>query len=122
MRKAGQGSKWIRKDKRLAIYLRDGMTCCYCGATFDEVSRSLTLDHVVAVELGGGDDSDNLVTCCLSCNSSKQDRPMRQWLAALRDKGVDTEQMAARVRTLTRRSLKSYRVMAKQILAGRVQS
>lgn len=27
------GSKWIRPEKRLAIYHRDGFACIYCGAT-----------------------------------------------------------------------------------------
>ena len=32
MRKTNQGSKWIRKSTRLAIYYRDGLCCVYCGA------------------------------------------------------------------------------------------
>jgi len=114
------GSKWIRKDKRLAIYLRDGFACTYCGC--DVLSGSschstgngamATLDHVVAVELGGSNDESNLVTSCLSCNSSKQDKSLREFLAGLTDaKGV-----AKRVRNRTRRSLRKYRRAAKMSL------
>ena len=40
-----QGSSWIRRDKRVAIYLRDGNACIYCGAGTEEL-KYLTLDHL----------------------------------------------------------------------------
>lgn len=70
------GSKWIRPEKRLAIYIRDGWDCVYCRTVFP-LGRDLTLDHIVPRSLGGGNDAANLVTCCLSCNSSRQDAPLR---------------------------------------------
>ena len=45
---AENGGKWIRPDKRLALYLRDGMACCWCGASVEE-GEHLTLDHVIPV-------------------------------------------------------------------------
>lgn len=65
-----QGMNWIRKEKRLAIYLRDGMACCYCGASVEEGTQ-LTLDHLRCHVNGGGNDTTNLVTACFRCNSAK---------------------------------------------------
>lgn len=39
MKKRTQGMNWIRKDKRLAIYMRDGMACVYCGLTLDHLKK-----------------------------------------------------------------------------------
>jgi 5-methylcytosine-specific restriction endonuclease McrA len=119
-RKRNQGSNWIRREKRLAIYLRDGLCCVYCAEEFEVSAQGLTLDHVVPCELGGNNSEGNLVTCCLSCNSSKQAKTTREWFQALRDKGVNTDKIGARIRRLTRRSLKSYKTAAKQVLRDRV--
>lgn len=71
----GQGMNWIRPVKRLAIYLRDGLACCYCGATIEDGAR-LTLDHLRPHKSGGSNEATNLVTCCHRCNSS---RGARSW-------------------------------------------
>jgi len=52
-----------------ALYARDGRACIYCGGT-----KSLCIDHMYPVQLGGTDDSDNLGVACKSCNSGKQGR------------------------------------------------
>jgi 5-methylcytosine-specific restriction endonuclease McrA len=103
-RTRNQGSKWIRPAKRLAIYNRDGFCCAYCGAKAEE-GIMLTLDHVVACELGGSNHETNLVTACLSCNSSKQDSTTRGWFEILRDRGIDTSKVGPRIRRLTAKPL-----------------
>ena len=70
------GSKWIRPEKRMAIYIRDGFDCVYCRGVFP-LGTDLTLDHITPRSLGGSTDASNLVTCCLSCNSSRQDAELR---------------------------------------------
>ena len=115
-RTRNQGSKWIREDKRLALYARDGFACAYCCASIEDGAR-LTLDHLLACELGGSNEETNLVTCCLSCNSRKQDLTMRRWFAALRDRGVDTDKIGSRIRHLTARKLD--RKLGKALLAAR---
>jgi len=40
-----QGMNWIRREKRVAIYLRDGCACAYCGATLEDGTQ-LTLDYL----------------------------------------------------------------------------
>ena len=69
----GQGMNWIGKPRRLAIYLRDGLACCYCERGVEDGVK-LTLDHVVPRCCGGSNDSDNLVTSCHSCNSRRRNR------------------------------------------------
>ena len=101
------GSKWIRKDLRLAIYLRDGLVCAYCGRDLAGAPPAdVTLDHLIP----GHEDhrATNLVTACRSCNSSRQDTPLTAWVGATR---------ARKVRAMARRSVKRHRAVAKTILA-----
>lgn len=76
-------SQWITREKRLAIYMRDNFTCCYCGRSLkNEDPNLVTLDHLVprnkkVAHGGGGNEATNVVTSCKSCNSSRQDKP---WL------------------------------------------
>lgn len=82
MSKEWHGSKWIRKDKRLAIYLRDGLACCWCGAGVEE-GVCLTLDHIAPRSQGGTNDVSNLITACKPCNSRRQDRSVVQYAFAV---------------------------------------
>lgn len=59
----------VTKRLRFEILTRDGNTCRYCGAQAPDVK--LTIDHVIPVALGGGDESSNLVTACKDCNAGK---------------------------------------------------
>jgi 5-methylcytosine-specific restriction endonuclease McrA len=105
-RTRNQGMNWIRLTTRLAIYSRDGFACAYCAEGAESgVGRGLTLDHVVPCELGGSNQPSNLVTACLSCNSAKQDVTTRAWFARLRDRGVDTGVIGARIRRQTARKI-----------------
>ncbi len=109
-------SSWIRREKRVAIYLRDGMCCVYCGRSAPDHGVLLTLDHILARELGGSNEHTNLVTACFSCNSKKQDATTREWFATLRDVGVDTDKLGAKIRRHVARPLAPYFAEAKQLL------
>jgi hypothetical protein len=63
----------VSRRLRFEILRRDGMTCRYCGAKAPDVV--LTVDHVIPVTLGGGDEPNNLVTACADCNSGKSSVP-----------------------------------------------
>ena len=80
--KRTQGMNWIRKEKRLAIYLRDGLACCYCGQSIEDGAR-LTLDHLTPYSKGGGNDATNLVTSCLICNSKRGNRSVKAFAAGV---------------------------------------
>ena len=79
----GPLGRWIRVEKRYAIYMRDGFACGYCKRDLSQVSRVIErqLDHIDATILGltkGGqairnNGQSNLVTACATCNASKAD-------------------------------------------------
>ncbi|WP_231402806.1 HNH endonuclease [Hymenobacter guriensis] len=73
---------WISQHKRLAIYLRDGLACAYCGAGV-EAGTKFTLDHLMPYSLGGSNKETNLVTCCLSCNSARGNRDVKAFVTAV---------------------------------------
>lgn len=77
-KRKNQGMNWIRQEKRLAIYIRDGLACAYCGATIEQTK--LTLDHLIPYSEGGSNDQTNLVTCCNSCNSRKGTQDWRNFI------------------------------------------
>lgn len=59
----------VSKRTRFEVLRRDNNACRYCGQMAPDVK--LTIDHVVPVALGGGDDPTNLVTACVDCNAGK---------------------------------------------------
>lgn len=115
----GGGAKWIRREKRLAIYLRDGLACCYCGASVEDGAQ-LTLDHVVCRSHGGTHEAANLVTACLRCNSSRADRTVAHFaraVAAYLNHGVRATDILAHIRACRRRRIDV--VAAKALIAAR---
>lgn len=63
----------VSRRLRFEILRRDNHACRYCGATAPDAR--LTVDHVVPVTLGGGDDPTNLVAACMDCNGGKSSVP-----------------------------------------------
>jgi 5-methylcytosine-specific restriction endonuclease McrA len=51
--------------------------CAYCSTGLNK--KTVTEDHVIPLSKGGNDDIDNIVPCCYSCNSSKNDRTPEEW-------------------------------------------
>lgn len=101
----------IRKDLRLAIYLRDDFRCLYCLADLRNVDPSgISLDHIVTQSDGGGNSPDNLVTACRKCNCTRQDKPISRFA------GIEARK---HIRRNLRRSIAKYRTMAKAIIAGK---
>jgi len=100
------GAKWIRREKRLAIYIRDGLCCCYCGASVED-GTALTLDHIKPRGKGGSHDQTNLVTSCLRCNSARGDRPLATFARAVAEYCNDrtADQIVKTVNRLRRRVL-----------------
>lgn len=67
-------SKSVFLTRKVPVFLRDRLTCRYCGksALKGELSVSdLTVDHVWPQTVGGTWELDNLVTACRSCNEIK---------------------------------------------------
>jgi len=100
----------VRKDLRLAIYLRDSFRCVYCcGDLHGAEPTDITLDHIKCHVDGGSNDASNLVTACRSCNCSRQDKPVAKFC------GVETRKD---IRRLTARKIASYRKLANAIIDG----
>lgn len=107
--KKWQGSKWIRREKRLAIYIRDRFQCLYCGKDLRNAApEDVNLDHLVPRSAGGDNEATNLITACKSCNCSRQDKP---WLDYATGGAVD--------RIVTQRALPLNIELAKAIIADR---
>ena len=81
LRSAHQATgQWIRTDKRLAIYIRDGWRCQYCGDDLSDVRAvEVSLDHIIPSKYGGDNESDNLVTSCRRCNGMRQDKALERF-------------------------------------------
>ena len=60
------------KFSRINIYTRDGFKCQYCGHRFE--TEGLNYDHVIPRSQGGKTNWENIVTCCLPCNTKKGNR------------------------------------------------
>lgn len=70
--------------------------CIYCRATFEPLSPKArpTWEHII-------NDSqmvtrENIARCCMSCNSSKGNRPLAVWLSSAycKNRGIIAEQVA----------------------------
>lgn len=71
-------NSYIRYPYRIAsltrnnVFKRDRYTCQYCG---ERLSKDMeTIDHVIPRSRKGKHDWNNIVACCLPCNSRKSDR------------------------------------------------
>jgi 5-methylcytosine-specific restriction endonuclease McrA len=67
-----QAVRFNRKN----LFARDDHACQYCGR--NEPAHKLSLDHVIPRSLGGPTTWENLVCCCLRCNSRKGGRTPKQ--------------------------------------------
>jgi HNH endonuclease len=98
---------WIRPVKRLAIYLRDGLACAWCGESIEDGAK-LTLDHLTPHSRGGSNDQTNLVTCCHRCNSSRGNRSVKSFAGACAgylDHGIAPSDILSHIRQTVRRPL-----------------
>lgn len=66
------------KGNRLKIFERDKYLCYKCGKQLTRFSA--TLDHLTPVSVGGDNSYDNLVTCCMHCNSSRRATPVSDFM------------------------------------------
>lgn len=90
------GSKWCRQSTRLAIYLRDGCACVWCGRAVED-GAALCLDHLTPYSRGGSNDPRNLVTACKRCNDTRQDLSVSVFAARFGRDPKDIRNRARRV-------------------------
>lgn len=73
-------SREALKSLRKRLYEADPR-CRYCGRLVRYGKSSL--DHVVPVSRGGGDDPGNIVLACQHCNQAKADFTPLEWAASI---------------------------------------
>lgn len=99
---------WCRPVRRLALYLRDGLACVWCGASIEEDGVQLSLDHVTPHCKGGTNENKNLITSCKRCNSSRGSRSVAAFsraVASYLNHGAQPEDIIRRVRASQRRAV-----------------
>lgn len=76
-----QTRKRITQATRQEIFARDSYECQYCGS-----HENLTIDHITPLSKGGGNENENLATCCVSCNCAKGELSLPEFLEKLKEK------------------------------------
>lgn len=101
-KKNGSSRQRITSNTRGLIQELDRHTCQYCG--FEGDNFSLTVDHVIARELGGDNSNNNLVTACHSCNKKKG---LKNPIEFIRQEGfVPLERLSKILLTLNNNTIK----------------
>ena len=80
----------ISKRRRFDIFKRDGFQCQYCGEV--PPKAVLHVDHIVPVKEGGGNDEENLITSCASCNLGKGAVPLTKVPQSLSSKAIEAKE------------------------------
>lgn len=88
--------KGLSKRTRFNVFKRDGFTCQYCGAHPPKVA--LHVDHITPVVEGGGNDIDNLVTSCESCNLGKGGISLSVVPQSLAEKAADVREREEQIK------------------------
>ncbi|MBW4580681.1 MAG: HNH endonuclease [Tildeniella nuda ZEHNDER 1965/U140] len=73
VKKGNHSAKYI-PEQLLSLRQEFGNLCAYCQS-----GGAKTMDHFIPVSKGGSDVLSNLLPCCWSCNSSKQDKDPKEW-------------------------------------------
>ncbi len=65
-----RNTQWWKRRRSTGI-------CHYCSKTF--APSELTMDHIIPLVRGGRSEKFNLVPCCKSCNTKKQQLLPCEW-------------------------------------------
>ena len=115
------GMNWIRKDKRLALYARDGFSCAYCGESLED-GITLSLDHLIPRSQGTDNSASNLITACKRCNSARGDRPVAEFATAVAeylDHGIEAQDILDYIERQRLAEFGQFKDEAREIIARR---
>lgn len=71
--------KILTKKEREQVFTLKGNVCAYCKVDLLSLSsRDRTVDHIVHVYRGGGNEIENLQPCCRRCNSRRGSHSMEE--------------------------------------------
>lgn len=59
--------------------IKNQRECFYCGYQFDNFETRKTIDHIVPLSRGGGNEKENLIGACKMCNTLKGDMFLHEW-------------------------------------------
>lgn len=76
-RKTGQIIFDLPENYLAILCKQQSHICAYCGC---DVSLHPTTDHLIPLSRGGKHSIDNIKIACTSCNSSKNDKTLIEWL------------------------------------------
>lgn len=74
-RRAKGGDHRLTVEEWGALLIAFNHSCAYCLCS----AVKLTADHFIPLAAGGHTVAGNIVPACVSCNSSKQDKPPQTW-------------------------------------------
>jgi 5-methylcytosine-specific restriction endonuclease McrA len=69
----------LTREEWESILLQHGHSCAYCGS-----KERIELDHVIPISKGGTHTKDNVVPACRTCNATKCDKPLEQFMTKLK--------------------------------------
>lgn len=75
----------------MLVWRKSGGKCFYCGeqtVPFGRYDFSFCVDHLHPVSRGGSDNIDNLIPCCMICNSRRGDCMFVEWICEKRIFGI----------------------------------
>jgi hypothetical protein len=75
-RKAIKRQSNFNYDEWVKILLEYNYKCAYCG----KESKNLEQDHVIPLSKGGLHTKENIVPACRSCNASKNNKILEDWI------------------------------------------
>jgi len=86
---------------------RGNFQCVYCLDDLTKQPERQSLDHVIPQHKGGSNQPNNVVLCCISCNSRKNGKSLKQfgYYMEIKIHGYDRLAMHRRVRNQLRRKM-----------------
>ena len=90
--------KIIKPSVRVIVLEKYGGRCAYCGIKFDKMH----IDHVVPVSMGGGNEIDNLMPSCQSCNNYKMNFHLERFRDELQSQVMRARQYSLNFRLAER--------------------
>lgn len=112
--KAYKEGKWNIHDllEYNVAKIQENHYCWYCGREMPP--SELTKDHVFPRRKGGGNDMDNIIMVCKSCNSSKGAMDLFEWYATVRQEHPPFNVLAHYLKNIYLYSVK-HELMAKTL-------
>lgn len=96
-----------QKEVRAVIFKAAKGRCFYCDRKVKEDGKNsdetFVVDRLTPKKRGGTDDFSNLVCSCQSCNTSKGNRTMKEYVAYLKEQGRMTTKLFGKMGGLATR-------------------